>query len=281
METPPATRGTRIRLAIKASGLTLTQVAERLGLTRQGLSDILANRSPGDRHITAIATLLGVEADWVVDGGPLPESLRQTRGEHAAPTAAAGFFQTTVDAALIRLRDMRTTAPESFLHVVDRLPQQARRWVRLARLPFRALKELSQDDLLAIVVASGTTLNAEQVPIFTEGLLDTLRTLSIVSKTTVPRTRNDAADRPGRALPPDVFDVLRGALLVLRTERKAFHRPASDVERALRVLWSRQMTYTWPAATKQKLNDMRVEDGVEIAAAEPEALHVVDEMKST
>lgn len=84
--------GTRIRLARGTAGMTMRELAKRIGVHPDSLSDYENDRTdPPAKALRAIAEVADVSADWLLFGGtrvkpPGPRSLSVIRGSGHPPS---------------------------------------------------------------------------------------------------------------------------------------------------------------------------------------------------
>lgn len=57
-------------MAMRASGLTQSMLAEKVGISRQYLSRVMIGDRSGDRYWPAFAQALGVKIEWLTTGSP-------------------------------------------------------------------------------------------------------------------------------------------------------------------------------------------------------------------
>ena len=77
----------RLRLAITRAGVAKGEVAERAGMHRQVLTDMLAGRTPGTLHLGRLAQVLNVPLEWLADGSNPPGWIRRQQ-RHQWPQLA-------------------------------------------------------------------------------------------------------------------------------------------------------------------------------------------------
>jgi len=253
------TRGTRLTLAIQASPHTQAYLAEQLGISKQAMGDLVHGRSPGHRHLPALAALLDVPEAWLREGGDLPPKLSTAEGIFTAPTAEINFFLTTMRDAFLVLREMRSAHPDKYTAAMASLRSPMRLAVNRMALP--GPLPLADQEFISVYEIARIRLNAGEKQLFVEGLEQARtyfsrqrRLLKISSGTISPYGRVD------QSLPLDVFHTIRGALRVVKSERDAFARSSKDVDNALKVLWERQLTGPWGPELMEQLTCQKEED---------------------
>ncbi len=251
-----ADRGERLQAAINATSFTQASLAERLGISRQALNDLVTGRAPGARHLATLAKILDVPEGWLRDGGALPDDLREKigGGYHLAPSPAATEAIDRMREAMDHWQRLKEHDPKGFQALLDQVPEDLRNGV--AGHTWRAWILGSPESVLAALRLVGVIPADAQA--FNQGLAQAHAAIEEMNHKL--ERRDPSKDADNHSLPLEHFATVRASLLVVWAERKAFGRSPRDIERTLEVLWRRQLKAPWPPETLRRLRADREED---------------------
>lgn len=252
-------RGHRLQAAILTSGYNQSELAQRLGISRQALSDIVKGRAPGEKHVHLLAELLGVPEEWLRDGGEIPDCImdRLERAKDNMPVAVK-IFQEILLKGRTLWHELKHRTPNKFDELIKQLEPGMQHLLSVDPcIPRRVPRH--EEDIRAAFSMVDYNIEPENLAAFQEGH-KYLYGLTDVKDAIRKVDRASSESRPATDLPMEQFNIIRGALLVLRAERHAFGRSSQDIDRTLALMWRRQLAGAWPMQTLRRLREQRVED---------------------
>lgn len=252
-------RGHRLQAAILTSSYNQSELAQRLGISRQAISDIVKGRTPGEKHVHLLAELLGVPEDWLRDGGEMPDCLMDKieRAKDNMPVAVKKYQEIMLKGRKI-WQELKHCNPNKFDELIKRLnPGMQLLFSIDPHIQRRTPRH--EEDIRAALSMVDFNIEPEDLAAFQEGH-KYLYDLTDVKDAIRKADRASSESRPVADLPMEQFNIIRGALLVLRAERHAFGRSSQDVDRTLAVMWRRQLAGSWPMQTLRRLREQRIED---------------------
>lgn len=238
-------RRNRLAAAINHSGLNKGEIAERAGMHRQVLTDILSGKIPGGKHLPAVSEVLGVTVDWIETGDKPPKWVKSSPKNIKTTSGATVNFLDVEREIGYQWRRLESTDPKRFDALASSLSEQARRALAVRGKPLSTYR-LPFDDLLKL---------GEPFQLPGKGCVSTFEEGYRARQQDLEKLRRIRADGGGPALPLNVFMVCRDALLAMKGQRLALDQPWTEIKEALVCLWDRQKEMTGPKILKFELRD--------------------------
>jgi transcriptional regulator with XRE-family HTH domain len=228
-------RADRLRLAISHCSLSKGEIAERAGIHRQMLTEMLANKTPGSKHLQALAKVLNVPEIWLATGESAPPWAQKIQGEFHPPTDEAALFVDICREISFHWRRLQSTSPSEYKKLTAGFSPKITQALSARKKPVSAFRLK-----LAEIIQLGDQFNLpniEQREAFEAGFLLHARALQDLHRQSLFASTPPSSTQ----LPDKVFAVCRAALLAMKAQRQAMRQSWTDVRYALAYLWGQQL----------------------------------------
>lgn len=229
MPIPASGLDNRIRLALQSSDSVYSQraLADKLGISRQAINDIIAGRKPGLKHLKRIAEILEVDEHWLINGGTMPVAMNAIAQDDGGLSEDRKYYEDTMKEGAMKWRLLFHSDPRRAAELVAQLPPDVGSRINSSNLES---VPWTYEDTIALLEPWELPEVPKRVT-FRRGY----HLARIVSAETLKPTQRDIP------YGNSVFSVIRTALRLSRDHLVAFGGNADAINQALRELWTKQI----------------------------------------